>query len=316
MRAFVTGITGFAGSFLAEHLLSERDAALGCSLHGRWDALTPSHVPQQVDLFGWDIAAPAPAAVVDRVRRFAPQVIYHLAGISLPQRCGTQEPTPEAISVNVEGTRHVLDLAAQIDPHPRVLFVSSRYVYGGPTSSESPPADAHRVSPQSAYGKTKLAGEQAALAMLDSHHVESVIARAFNHTGPRQWPPLLLPQWCQQLIQGQRPLEVYNPNVWLDLCDVRDVVRAYRLLAMHGRPGAAYDVGSGSACRCGDLLAQLTALAAPDWPLAAKTNEEQHLALADTGAIFAETGWQAEIPLAQTLRDTWQFWVEQKKAFG
>src|SRR4051794_38909160 len=106
MKAFVTGVNGFAGQYLAEHLLAAGDEVLGCSASGVWPADTPDGLRTRVPLLIWDIANPQ--GLSDATRReiaaFSPQAIYHLAALSIPEDCGDHEPTPRAWAVNVDGT--------------------------------------------------------------------------------------------------------------------------------------------------------------------------------------------------------------------
>src|SRR5579864_1913536 len=119
MRAFITGITGFAGGFLVEHLLACGDDVLGCSRRGEWPAWANDEL-RRVKVLQWDVGQAG--EVVDRVRaelsNFSPDCIYHLAALSVPSDCGTTEPTERAIEVNVQGTQRLLDMAASLPRHP------------------------------------------------------------------------------------------------------------------------------------------------------------------------------------------------------
>jgi GDP-4-dehydro-6-deoxy-D-mannose reductase len=289
LKALITGITGFAGTHLAEHLLADRDDVLGVA---------------------WRIEQPASEMVRAEVAELAPDVIYHLAAISVPAQCGAAQPTPAALAINVDGTRHVVELAAQLRHPPRVLVVSSSHVYGPSTSPDERVNETATPAPRGGYGQSKLAAERAALTAAATSGVEVVIARAFNHTGPRQLPPLLVPEWCEQIARGQLPLAVKNETAWLDLSDVRDVVRAYRLLAEHGRAGEVYNVGSGEPRRSGDIARQLLDIAGARPEIVAAHNREEFNAIADIRKLQLETQWEPQIPLATTLRDAWNFWAK------
>ena len=114
MNALITGVTGFAGSFLAEHLLACGDSVLGVSCWGRWPSFIPSQLAASVPLVCWDIATQrVPSAEAQyHIARFAPDCVYHLAAISVPADCGDVEPTPEALATNVHGTARVIQWAA------------------------------------------------------------------------------------------------------------------------------------------------------------------------------------------------------------
>ena len=182
MRAFITGITGFAGSHLAEHLLAQGDAVSGCARRGKWDPTVPASVTAQSTVIPWNLADGATPQVCQRVEAFRPDVIYHLAAISVPEDCGNDTPTRAAAAANIDGTRSIVELCQRLDIKPRVLFASTCYVYA-PVNARNPlVTEEAPTGPTRAYGKTKLAAEQVLLDATDERHCEAVIARSFQHT--------------------------------------------------------------------------------------------------------------------------------------
>lgn len=314
MKALITGIGGFAAGHLAEHLLSQGDQVWGTSRHAGGDRSRMPFDLSQVPVLGWDLAR-LPADT-DRLRAelsdWQPDCIYHLAAISLPDECGIQTPTPRAWAVNVEGTARVLALAASLSQPPRVLVISSSHVYA-PVSDENPVVDEQvPLGPQRAYGITKQAAEDEARRAHDAG-LDVLIARPFQHTGPRQLPPLMLPQWAAQLAQSARagdqaPLQVHTRDAWIDLSDVRDMVRAYRLLMLSGQSGETYNIGSGMARRSGDWLAQLLEIADPSREVIELRPGVKFDPIADVSRLRATVAWEPEIPWTQTIADTWQAW--------
>jgi GDP-4-dehydro-6-deoxy-D-mannose reductase len=310
-RALVTGVSGFVGGFLAEHLLECGDAVLGISPDGRWMATSPDGARDRVEVVGWDFAQPGgpPENARGAIERFSPTVIYHLAAISVPADCGQEEPTPLAMQINVDGARRVLQLAASLPSRPRVLVVSSSHVYG-PVTAEAPRvSEEASLVPRRAYGRTKLAAEVEARQAVAQGSVDAVILRAFQHTGPGQSPRMMLPEWVRQIASGgDEPIRVQTLDAWIDLTDVRDVVRAYRLLALHGRRGEVYNVGSGTARRSGDILDLLQHVAASQRPVVELCPGFKQDPIADITRLTKLTGWQPRITLEQTIRDTYQWW--------
>ena len=311
-RSLITGISGFVGGFLAEHLLECGDEVLGTSPDGRW-------LPESSDLLvrnachpiAWDLARPDGLGADERakIEDFAPEFVYHLAALSVQDDCGEGAPSERALAINVDGTEQVLQLAAQLPTRPRVLFVSTAHVYAPidpdhPRVSEDAP-----LGPSRSYGKTKLAAEQAVRDAATRSGCDTVIARAFQHTGPRQVPRLMLPQWVRQVATDSNdPIEVYTRDAWLDLCDVRDVVRAYRLLAEHGESGGIYNVGTGKSQRSGNILTQLLDIAGCNRPVVETRPGHGQEPIADNTRLIACTGWHPTIPLHQTISDTLTYW--------
>ena len=310
MKALITGITGFVGSHLAEHLLSCGDEVLGCSRGGKFAPSAPESLFKSVPVFRWNVADRLPGRLRQQFIEFAPDCIYHLAAVSVPKDCGESEPTSAAVATNIGGTRAVVELAAQMPSRPRLLLASSSYVYA-PVQPDNPRVDEQApLGPKNAYGKTKLAAEQQWRAVCDRHGLDGRIARAFQHTGPRQSPRMMLPEWCRQFARGDDPVRVISLDSRLDLTDVRDVVKAYRLLITRGPRGETYNVGSGIERRSGDVFQQLQQLAGPRGVMELSPGRQQQ-PIADITRITEITGWQPQIPLQQTIEDTWHYWVEE-----
>lgn len=311
MRAFVTGVTGFAGGWLAEHLLAEGDLVLGCSASALWPPWASQTLKAEVQLVHWDIGDPAGLTADPRneITRFAPECIYHLAAISVPDECGLDQPTARAIAVNVDGTARVLELAAALPRCSRILFTSTSHVYAPVEEGRCVVDENSPLGPVRGYGRTKLAAEALLRHAVSEGEADVIIARAFQHTGPRQRPPLMVPQWAEQFGRGNfEPIRVKNPNTFLDLSDVRDVVRAYRLLVKLAEPGGVYNVGSGRNVCNGDVLAQLVALAGGAREIEAESRLRRQDAIADVHRLQERTGWSPRIPLEQTVADVYEYW--------
>ncbi len=310
-RALITGIAGFAGGFLAEHLLACGDAVLGAAPQGRWEPNSSEPIQRRVELLAWDLSSDSGLnyAAKRRIDAFEPSAIYHLAALSVPDDCGQVDPLPPAISINVEGTRRVVDLAASLPSRPRLLLVSSAKVYA-PVEAHNPLVDETApLGPRTAYGRTKLAAEQIALKAAARGECEALVARAFQHTGPRQNARMMLPEWAIQFASDDRaPIEVRTRDAVIDLSDVRDVVRAYRLLIERGEPGGVYNVGSGRPSRSGEVLDLLRQLAGPGRPIRETRPGPKQDPIAITSRWDQNTGWRPQVPLEKTVADTWAYW--------
>ncbi len=318
MNSVITGVTGFAGSFLAEHLLAQGDRVLGISGHGVWPAYIPAQLQQAVPLTRWDASQPLQGAQAEHeILSFQPDCIYHLAALSSPSDCGTFLPNALAASVNIGGTAAVLELAAQLPQKPRVLFSSTSHVYDRDSAAGVLVSEQSRIKPQRGYGWSKWLAEEMIVPFARDQGVEVIVARSFQHTGPRQLSRTMLPDWARQFAGGgSEPVRVHNLTSTIDLTDVRDVVRAYRLLMMHGRPGEAYNVGSGVALRTGTVFEVLRSLAGRDRKFFELYPGVRYNPMADIARLVACTGWQPQISLAQTVADTLGFWQQHKVHLG
>lgn len=303
-------MTGFAGGFLAQHLVDCGDEVLGTSRGGEWSSSRRDDVPRQVPLVPWDLGRPdglRPAARRE-IDEFAPQCIYHLAAISVPEDCGRDVPTPEAVAINVEGTRRVLELAAELPGRVRVLVTSTSRVYAPVADAAARLSEDAPVGPRTAYGRTKLEAEKVAQQTTQGG-VDVVIARSFQHAGPGQDPRLMLSDWASQFARGSSsPVTIRCRDAYIDLTDVRDTVRAYRLLVERGEAGGLYNVGSGTVRRSGELFDIMHAAADPGRKVVELRPGPIYDPIADPTRLVSTTSWRPEIALEQTIADTLAYW--------
>ena len=197
-------------------------------------------------------------------------------------------------------------------PEGRTLVVSTAHVYGNPAAGaldEEAPA-----RPDSLYGLTKLAADQATLLFARRERRAALTVRPVNHIGPGQSPDFVIAAFARQLAEiaaGIRPpeLRVGNLDSVRDFMDVRDTVRGYRLLLERGVAGRAYNMASGIRLRIGEALDRLCAAAGlrprivTDPALFRPTDASPELS---TARLRDDTGWRPEIPLEQTLRDIYE----------
>jgi GDP-4-dehydro-6-deoxy-D-mannose reductase len=301
----VTGATGFAGSHLVRHLLDSYPR-----VHA-WANPGGRAVTADDDRIRWrrvDILDRA--AVAQALRQTMPTAVYHCAGIA---HVGHTWAAPtRALQVNVLGTHHVLEGLREAGLHDRpVLVTGSALVY---RQSDRAIAEDHPIGPGSPYGVSKLAQEMLAERATDLH---PVIARPFNHAGPGQDDTYVTSSFARQIAEieaGTREpvLHVGNLDARRDITDVRDTVRAYRLLVERGQARRAYNVCRGEAYRVGDLLERLTSIArvalqvTPD-PERMRPSDTP-VVLGDASRLARETGWTPSIPIEQTLSDLLDYW--------
>jgi GDP-4-dehydro-6-deoxy-D-mannose reductase len=300
----VTGAAGFAGSHLVD--LLARDGAAIVAWH-RPGGAPPREVPgtrwEAVDLHDRD-------AVHAAIARAQPSVVYHCAGAAQVGR--SWELTESTFATNVRGTHHLLQALERVAAPARVLIPSSAHVYA---SAGEPITEDHPLVPDSPYGLSKLAQEM--LGVRTNGPLTVTIARAFNHIGPRQDPYYVASGFARRIAdiehgRWEPQISVGNLDARRDLTDVRDTVRAYRLILEHGLPGRPYNVCSGRAIAIRDLLDRLIARARV--PVEVRVDPARYrpndtpLLLGDPGRLRDELGWTAEIPIEQTLDDLLEYW--------
>lgn len=290
MRALVTGAGGFVGHHLLAHLEQAGD-----------EVFATDRATDGLDV----LDAPA---LHDTMRRVRPQVVYHLAGAS---DVGGSWDTPQiTFRANAEGTLNVL-WAARETGVERVMTVGSADVYGRVTPEDLPLNEDHRLAPVSPYAASKVAADFVALQAWLGFDQDVIRARPFNHLGPGQSTRFVAPALASRIVanerNGGREVRVGNLTPRRDFTDVRDVVRAYRLLVTSGRSGTVYNVCSGVAPAISELAAMMIECATHQMELVADPDLERSVdipvLLGDPTRIHADTGWMPEIPLEQTISD-------------
>ena len=303
----VTGATGFAGSHLLERL-PDGARIVAWARPGGTAAPPSGPTGARVEWKGVDL--------LDRVEvgkalaDAPPDVVYHLAGAP---HVGTSFDNPALpLSINALGTHYLLDGIAHAAPRARVIVVTSAMIYG---PSSDPHAEDSRMAPGSPYGLSKLAQDRLA-ALAAAGGMDAVIARPFNHTGPRQDPSFSMPGFAQQIarIEARRAepvIRVGNLDVRRDISDVRDVADAYAVIAERGTAGTPYNVCSGVAWRIGDLLEQLVRKSR----VAVRVEQEDArmrpielpVLVGDNSRLRA-LGWAPRVPIETTLEDVLDYW--------
>jgi GDP-4-dehydro-6-deoxy-D-mannose reductase len=300
----VTGASGFAGGHLVR-LLAASHEVVGWTRGRPPDDLAALARWQQVDLLDRD-------GVTAAIRELKPSRVFHCAG--LPQVAESWADTAAPLEVNVLGTHRLLDALRRAGLPCRVLVTGSAHVYA---PSTAPLTEDDPIGPSSPYALSKLAQEQLARAAGSEDGLEIVVTRSFNHTGPAQQPSFVAPSIARQIAaieQGrQQPvIRVGNTDATRDLLDVRDTVRAYAALMERGEAGGVYNVSSGVGRRVHEVLDALISRAHvpvrvdPD-PSRMRASDIPIL-IGDPTRLKRATGWEPEIPFAQTIDDLLAYW--------
>jgi GDP-4-dehydro-6-deoxy-D-mannose reductase len=301
----VTGAGGFAGSHLLD-LLAREDAAI-VAWHRPGSApraAGPSVRWEAVDLLDR-------GAVRAAIARTRPSAVYHCAAAAHVGKAW--DSTESTFAVNVRGTHHLCDALRREELRVQFLVPSSAMIYR--PSSDAMTEDDPLVPPNP-YGLSKLAQELLALRSIPDG-IDVRVARAFNHIGPRQDPFFAAPGFARRIADIERgqwapEISVGNLDAQRDLTDVRDTVRAYRLILKRGVPGRPYNVCSGRAVTIRHLLDLLIARAR--CPVTVKIDPARYrpndnpILLGDPSRLRDELGWTPEIPLERTVDDLLEYW--------
>jgi GDP-4-dehydro-6-deoxy-D-mannose reductase len=300
MRILVTGAGGFVGRHLIRELVGSHHEIVA------FDASYSSPVVGAAASHSGDLRDTE--AVCRLFASIRPEACVHLGGVSFVP---AGKSTPDImLSVNIAGTVNVLDAVRSQSPNCRLLVVSTAQVYRA-TPDLPPITEDTPLRPVTLYGVSKAAADMATLAYAEQYGIDAMTARPNNHTGPGQSPQFAVPAFARQVKavargEAKPPLRVGNLESRRDLSDVRDVVRAYRLLIEKGRTGAAYNISSQNMVKMGAVLEELCRLA----KLKPRLEVDPSLyrpaddsPLLDTAKLTRDTGWKPQIPFSQTLRD-------------
>lgn len=289
MRAVVTGGSGFAGGWLVSHLRDCGDDVVSLD-RSNGDPL---------DVTDRD-------AVAARIGRHHPEVVYHLAAFT---HVGDSWNAPvEVLRVNVEGTLNVLDACAAAGVR-RVLVVGSAEEYGRVDDADLPLREDAPLRPSTPYGASKVAAGYLALQSFLGAGLETVRARPFNHTGPGQPPRFVVPALARRIAEAERDghdeITVGSLDPVREMLDVRDVVRAYRMLVEHGEAGEVYNVCTGRGVSIGEVAERLVALSTRALRLVVDPElvrpVEVPRLVGDPTRITSATGWRPVHDVDSTL---------------
>lgn len=299
MRALITGISGFVGGSLTEHLISNN-----------WDVFGFDHreTNDKLNVCIGDIQNQA--ALADVISRSQPDVVFHLAGVI------KSKSLKDYYNTHILGTLAIFEALVETGCKPRVIITSSSAVYG-PGLGKRPISEHFALRPITDYGISKLAQEMVARRFFLAYGFPVIIVRTFNLIGPGQSPELAASAFARQIaidesLPQAKPIKTGNLNAERDFVDVRDAAWAYELLAQNGTPGATYNVCSGrsvSIKTCLDLL--LTMASKPLTTELDKTRIQKNdvpLQVGNAKLIGQTVGWQPKISLEESLSDLLNDW--------
>jgi len=315
VRALVTGACGFVGRYLTEHLCSKGDEVLGTTFSSTFEEA--NHNSATLDVSDEE-------ACRSLVSEFAPEAVYHLAGISFVPEA--EKNFPQALKVNVAGTHNILKAVAALASEVKVLYVSSAEVYGKIQSSMLPISEKTPLNPANNYSLSKRMAELVCQRFASNSNLNIVVARPFNHIGPGQSAQFVTSSFASQLAKmrnsGAEPvLSVGNLEASRDFSHVKDIVAGYRL-ALLKTPFVAsgrlecFNFSSGKALSIQSILDYLIEISG----LKVQVRQDpDRMRPSDVPVLYGsyekakiELGWEPEWDIYDTLNEIYQFWLKKK----
>ena len=306
MKTFIIGVAGFVGKHLVNELVNSG-----------WDVCGTRLPTESVDLdipvYELDILDAVGIKCV--LNKTNPDCIFHLAAQS--SVAVSWEQPALTIDVNIKGTVNLLEAVREMKKPTRVLLIGSGEEYGFIKPDDLPINEDTNLHPGNIYACTKIAQGMLGQIYAKSYGLEIIVIRAFNHIGPGQTDVFVIPGFCKQVAEieageNKGVIHVGNLDAKRDFTDVRDIVRAYRLLAEKGVSGDIYNVGSGNATAISDVLNMILNLSKADIVVekdqARMRPSDVPVIIADISKLIACTKWKPEIPLVKTLTDVLNEW--------
>lgn len=294
----VTGASGFVGGHLVAELAGAGHKVIGV---GRETEINNGVAEKLYNYTAIDLTSPDQVMSID----FKPiDTVIHLAGLA---SVGPSFDNPELyMTVNVESLRNLFESANSQSCFPRLIAISSGAVYG---RSDQTITEESPLRPSSPYAKSKIEAEKLLIYYRDHGFSDAINVRPFNHIGPGQAPGFLVPDLGEQLVRSDNPIKAGNLNSSRDYTDVRDVVRAYRMLAeAENLNFDTYNVCSGKSTSGNQIFEMLKV--ATNRPDAKLEIDQSKLRITDDDVIVGsnqrinkDIGWQPKIALQQTLND-------------
>ncbi len=318
-RILITGITGFAGSHLAEYVLREHPEFEVCGTW-RWRSRMEnvSECRDKVRLIECDLRDPV--AVRRTLEEVRPERIFHLAAQSFVP--ASWASPLEALDTNIHSTLHLLETMRSLGLKDTWLQIAcSSEEYGLVHPDETPIAETNPLRPLSPYAVSKVAQDYLGYQYQQSYGLKTVRTRGFNHTGPRRGEVFVTSNFSRQvaLIEKgkQAPVvKVGNLEARRDFTDVRDMVRGYWLATDGGcTPGEVYNIGTGRDVTIQWVLDTLVSYAKVKVTVEQEASRmrpsDVQILCADNSKFARATGWAPSYTLEQTLLDLLNYWRER-----
>jgi GDP-4-dehydro-6-deoxy-D-mannose reductase len=318
VKVLITGITGFAGSHLADYILGHHPTF---EVHGtrRWRSKEDAadHLNGRVTFHECDITdAHNMYTVIEEIK---PGKIFHLAAQSyIP---ASWDSPAETFHTNVVGQCNLLEAIKHLQPggyDPVVVVAGSSEEYGMVAPDDLPICETTPLAPLSPYAVSKVAQDYMGYQYWRSYKIRVIRTRAFNHEGPRRGEVFVISNFCKQIAEIEREvrkpvIHVGNLDAVRDFSDVRDVVRAYWLATEKCQPGDVYNISSGKGWRIGQVLDMLLERSAKKRIRVAADPQRLRpsdvpILIGDSSKFRRATGWEQTIPFGKTLDDSLDYW--------
>ncbi|UCD00620.1 MAG: GDP-mannose 4,6-dehydratase [Promethearchaeota archaeon] len=257
------------------------------------------------------------------IKKIKPDYIFHFA--AQPSVIPSWEDPVATIETNVIGTINIFEPIKKYKIQTRVIVACSSAEYGTTTSLNRPLKETDPLLPIHPYGISKVATELLSRQYFINFGIEVINLRFFNQTGPRRKGDAtadFISKVAKIELGLIEPLiEVGNLNHYRDFTGIKDSLKAIWLAATKGTPGETYNICSGRKIQIRQILNIALKFSSkkikvienvPD--KLRKTDED--IILGDNSKIKNDLDWDVTIPIEETLKDMYDYWIDYYKKYG
>ena len=257
------------------------------------------------------------------IAEIKPSFIFHFGAQALV--IPSWENPVDTIETNVIGTINVFEAIKKHKINTRVIVACTSAEYGTTTTLNRPLKESDPLLAIHPYGISKIAAELLARQYFINFGINIINLRFFNQTGPRRRGDAtsdFIKRVAQiELGLSEPVIEVGNLKPFRDFTGVKDSLKAIWLAATKGKPGETYNVCSNQKLQIRKILD--IALSFSSIKIKVKENvkhklrrTDEDVILGDNTKIKSELGWDISIPIEETLKDMFFYWVEYYKKYG
>jgi len=317
MRVLITGITGFAGSHLADYILENHPDVEVCGIV-RWRSRMENivHIQNKIEFFEADLKDIV--SLKKCLAEIKPDLIFHLAAQSYVP--ASWKLPKETFAINAIGQINLFEAVLDLKLSPKIQVAGSSEEYGFVLPDELPMKETNPLRPLSPYAVSKVAQDLLGWQYFKSYGLKTVRTRGFNHTGPRRGEVFICSNFAKQIVEIEKEqrepvIFVGNLEAKRDFTDVRDTVRGYWLSLEKGEEGEVYNIGTGKPYPMKDVLEILLSLSKVNVKVEV---DKSRLRPSDVPILFPDctkfrerTGWEPKIPFKKSLEDILNYWRER-----
>ncbi len=307
MKALIIGAGGFVGGYLISELYSREweicATKLPYEMINIYSGSTASYETVDLDILNEE-------AISNVVNDFRPDYIFHLAAQSSVAL--SWEKPALTVDINVKGCINILEAVRKSRLPVRVIMIGSGEEYGHSANRDIPVDENVVPDPGNIYAVTKYTQNMIGKLYSSAYDMDIISVRAFNHIGPGQQPQFVVADFCKQavdIVAGRKEavIRVGNLSARRDFTDVRDIVRAYAEIALKGKSGETYNVGSGNAVSVQSILDKIIELSGTEIKVEIDKNRFRPADVpkieADITKLKNDTGWEPNISIEVTLQN-------------